>query len=245
MSISYPGRAIIDPNNPSALGICDRCGLQYNLRDLQYQWQWAGAQMVNTHLKVCSTCMDVPSEQLRTIILPPDPEPILDPRVEPFSLDEKNNYTLKPAGLGTKMFQATSSATVILTTDFVMVPTMTGISMMQAGFQQTFIFTALMSCTSSMTVSLDGFIILIGNLVGISAMEADLAAGYSIEPDFSVTSAMTSTVTKGLTLTVPPLLLGTEDGDVLATEDDDEITNEFGIISCASVMTAVLEHTTP
>lgn len=91
---SYSGRAIIDPSAPEALGICDRCGNMWNLRDLQYQFQWMGPQLQNLHIKVCPDCMDVPSEFLRTLILPPDPEPVLDGRTINFALDEQSAYLI-------------------------------------------------------------------------------------------------------------------------------------------------------
>jgi hypothetical protein len=82
------GRARVDPQRPQAWASCDRCGLNYNLVDLSYQFQWAGSDMVNLQLKVCSTCMDVPSDFLRSIIIPPDPEPVDQPRPEPYAFDE-------------------------------------------------------------------------------------------------------------------------------------------------------------
>jgi len=104
----YPGKAIIDPSAPETLGICDRCGSQWNLRDLQYQYQWMGPELQNTHLKVCPRCMDVPSEFLRTVILPPDPEPIYDGRPANFAIMERNEVTIKPI-VGTRMFQGVAS----------------------------------------------------------------------------------------------------------------------------------------
>ncbi len=85
----WPGRAEIDPFAPQALGICDRCGFQYNLRALRYQYQWAGDTMINLHLRVCDRCHDVPQEQLRIIRLPPDPLPVMDPRPEDFASAEE------------------------------------------------------------------------------------------------------------------------------------------------------------
>lgn len=40
---------------------------------------------MNLRIRVCSHCTDRPSNQLRTIILPPDPVPVLDPRPENFT----------------------------------------------------------------------------------------------------------------------------------------------------------------
>lgn len=94
-STSRTGRAVINPTAPSALGICDRCGFQYNLRDLRHQYDWCGTRMQNLQIKVCATCYDRPQEQKRTIILPPDPLPVSGPRTEPFFLDEINHLTLR------------------------------------------------------------------------------------------------------------------------------------------------------
>jgi hypothetical protein len=81
------GHAQVDPNNPRAFGICDRCGFQYNLHKLQWQYQWAGTMLVNRQFLVCDTCLDTPQPQLRAIILPPDPMPIFNARPEPYAID--------------------------------------------------------------------------------------------------------------------------------------------------------------
>lgn len=82
------GRAEVDSSNPRGWATCDRCGLNYNLFKLNYQFQWAGTDLINLRLRVCPTCMDTPSEFLRTVIIPPDPLPLIDPRPEPYVLDE-------------------------------------------------------------------------------------------------------------------------------------------------------------
>lgn len=82
------GRARVDSSKPQAWATCDRCSLLYNLVDLSYQYQWAGTDLINVGIKVCETCYDVPSEFLRTIILPPDPLPVDQPRPEPYAFDE-------------------------------------------------------------------------------------------------------------------------------------------------------------
>lgn len=82
------GRARVDPSSPRAWGTCDRCGFNHNLENLTYQFQYAGTGLINTRLRVCSRCLDVPSEFLRTIVLPPDPLPVHDPRPEPYTIDE-------------------------------------------------------------------------------------------------------------------------------------------------------------
>lgn len=91
---SYSGRAIIDPAAPEALGICQRCGNLWNLRELRYQFQWMGPELQNKNIRVCPDCMDVPSEFLRTIILPPDPEPVLNALPMNFPLAELSAYLI-------------------------------------------------------------------------------------------------------------------------------------------------------
>ena len=89
--MSYHGRASISRTRPRALAICDRCGFTYNYDSLQMQQEWRGSQMQNTGLLVCESCWDAPQEQLRTIILPPDPVPIADPRPENYELANNPN----------------------------------------------------------------------------------------------------------------------------------------------------------
>jgi hypothetical protein len=81
------GRAKVNPANPRAWAICDRCGFTYNLVDLTYQMDWQGPAIINTRLLVCSTCDDEPTEQQRAIALPPDPPPVLNPRPPRYSVD--------------------------------------------------------------------------------------------------------------------------------------------------------------
>lgn len=77
------GRAQISARAPRALGICDRCGFMYNLDELQWQWDWLqGPRLFNLRIQVCRTCLDVPQENGRTIVLPPDPTPVQNPRPE-------------------------------------------------------------------------------------------------------------------------------------------------------------------
>ena len=75
-------RASISRRYPRALGKCDRCGAIYQHDQLQFQYQWAGPKLQNLRILVCRSCLDLPNEQLRTIVLPPDPVPIQNPRPE-------------------------------------------------------------------------------------------------------------------------------------------------------------------
>jgi len=90
------GRAQVDRTKPQAWAICDRCGFLYNHRDLAFQYQWTGPRTANQNLLVCSRCMDVPQEQLRTFAIPADPEPIPHPRVERYRVD---NNPMSPIGI--------------------------------------------------------------------------------------------------------------------------------------------------
>lgn len=85
---SRSGRARTDARNPRAFAICDRCALWYNHYQLSWQYDWAGASLVNKRLLVCNKCNDTPQEQLRAIVVPADPVPIVNPRVEPYAWDE-------------------------------------------------------------------------------------------------------------------------------------------------------------
>lgn len=88
------GRARVSARQPAALGICERCGLQYNLKDLRWQYQWQGMQLQNLRILVCTrTCLDRPQIQLKTIILPPDPLPVFNPRPENYDVVEPSNMT--------------------------------------------------------------------------------------------------------------------------------------------------------
>jgi hypothetical protein len=85
------GRAMINSRNPQAFAICDRCGFGYNHVDLRWQVDYAGAALVNKRILVCNSCYDKPNEQLRAIILPADPPPIMNPRVPDFRVSEANS----------------------------------------------------------------------------------------------------------------------------------------------------------
>lgn len=76
------GRANISQIYPRALAVCDRCGSLYNHVDLRWQYQWRGTKLQNIKQLVCEGCLDIPQEQLRVIILPMDPVPIMNARPE-------------------------------------------------------------------------------------------------------------------------------------------------------------------
>jgi len=79
------GNAQISARAPRALGVCQRCGALYNLDVLQWQHDWQqGPRLKNLRIKVCPSCYDVPQENCRTIVLPPDPVPVAYPLPEDY-----------------------------------------------------------------------------------------------------------------------------------------------------------------
>lgn len=70
----------IDPENPVSVAICDGCRFEWTRDKLQWQYQWGGTHLYNTHFLVCPRCLDVPQEQLRNPDLTADPLPVRDPR---------------------------------------------------------------------------------------------------------------------------------------------------------------------
>jgi hypothetical protein len=81
--------AVVDPTDPEAFAQCDRCGFWRNRSDLVWQTGWAGQHIYNIQVLVCKErCFDTPNEQLRTIVLPPDPPPIINARPPNFTYEE-------------------------------------------------------------------------------------------------------------------------------------------------------------
>jgi len=76
---------VIDPNDPYAVGVCDGCGWWQNHKNLRKRMAYRGGSVpVWDGMLVCDTCYDVPNEapQFRRLVLPPDPVPVENPRVE-------------------------------------------------------------------------------------------------------------------------------------------------------------------
>ena len=95
----YPDKARINPNDPRRAAQCARCGDVHSLEDLVPQYQWAGLQLVNTNLYVCTSrpCLDMPAPFQRTIILPPDPPPTFLARQIGFPAEEQD-YLIAEGG---------------------------------------------------------------------------------------------------------------------------------------------------
>jgi hypothetical protein len=90
---SKAGRARTSASNPQAFAVCDRCGIWYNHSTLRWQFDWRGAKLQNIYILVCPHCYDDPQQQLRSIVVPSDPVPIKNPRVEAYYQNETNFRT--------------------------------------------------------------------------------------------------------------------------------------------------------
>lgn len=93
---SKAGRARTSAKNPRAHAICDRCGFRYNHEDLKWQYEYRGPTLQNIRILVCRTCLDIPQENVRTISLPADPVPIMQPRTQDFADAETDYRSLGP-----------------------------------------------------------------------------------------------------------------------------------------------------
>lgn len=122
MADPLPKYAAVDADDPEAFAQCDRCGFWYNASGLTWQYEWAGMQLYNTGVLLCyNRCYDTPNEQLRTVILPPDPPPIVNARVPNFDYEEQTvmiaqfaGPNLPPWGAGPQLTLCDQSGTVAL-----------------------------------------------------------------------------------------------------------------------------------
>ena len=95
---SLLGKAIANPDAPTAAGTCDRCGFVYQHSELTWNYDYRGRSLVNTRILVCQKCLDVPQNQLRPRVLPPDPVPVANARPFPYCYSEEDHrYTSNPA----------------------------------------------------------------------------------------------------------------------------------------------------
>ena len=86
----YHGKAKIDAYAPQGVGCCDRCQVKYNLNALKWEMEYRGNNLMKTGFLVCQSCLDVPYQGYRPIILPADPVPLQNPRTEPLLIEENS-----------------------------------------------------------------------------------------------------------------------------------------------------------
>jgi len=94
------GKARVNPTNPEGFGECSYCGDIVNLVDMRWNFEWAGMHLWNTRSLRCQRCVDTPNEQLRTIILPPDPPPLLNARPPNYAYEEQTPLVTQFSGAG-------------------------------------------------------------------------------------------------------------------------------------------------
>lgn len=78
----------VNSDAPRARGVCEFCGQQWQQSALVWQFEWIGPRLQNQRKLVCPPCNDVPQQQKRTIVLPPDPTPIQNARPENYVSDD-------------------------------------------------------------------------------------------------------------------------------------------------------------
>lgn len=115
---SLSGRARTSVKSPSAFAVCFRCGMWYNRKDLVFQSEWRGTTLRNIWVLVCTrTCLDVPQEQLRAIVLPADPTPVYFPSVEQFEQNETDYRSLAEVATDPRTGIPVPSTTLRVTED--------------------------------------------------------------------------------------------------------------------------------
>lgn len=83
MSYRPHGRYVnVDENSPYALGICDKSGFVFRRIDMVKQMEWRGNALIWTGFIVGKPFVDTPNAQLKPPILPPDPVPVQNPRLQ-------------------------------------------------------------------------------------------------------------------------------------------------------------------
>lgn len=174
---SQAGRARTSATNPQAHAICDRCGFRYNWVNLRWQHDWRGASMQNLRLLVCEDCYDVPQEQLRAIVVPADPTPIVNARVQDFVAAETNtrytsSSTLVPISGTGNGYSATLTLDVPIDFPAIAVGSTVVVSGMQPpGFNKTAIVTA---CTTGDPYTISYASTVLGPLTVIGSVQTNI-----------------------------------------------------------------------
>jgi hypothetical protein len=94
----HPKRTSVDPDSPRAWATDDQSGFITNHDELRWQYDWAGTQLVNKRLLVHPDFLDLPQRQLGSLVLPPDPVPIMNARPENYPIDEEQDVRVTMDG---------------------------------------------------------------------------------------------------------------------------------------------------
>jgi hypothetical protein len=71
---------VVDPNEPHAIGYCDKTGSPFLKKDLVKQMEWRGDSLEWTGFLVGKPFADKPNEQGRAPLVLQDPVPVKNPR---------------------------------------------------------------------------------------------------------------------------------------------------------------------
>lgn len=94
-----PKNAQVDVDNPNPWFTCDRCGFIWCAKDMAFQYQFEGTSTPqNTGYLVCPPCTDALQPQLAPPIIPPDPMPVFNARVENYAIDEDSYLATQDTG---------------------------------------------------------------------------------------------------------------------------------------------------
>ncbi len=84
-----PRRARVDPRQPAEWATSDRNGMIGQQVKLKWQYDWNGNTLKNKRILIHEDELDKPQRQLGNLVLPADPVPIHNPRVEQYLIDEE------------------------------------------------------------------------------------------------------------------------------------------------------------
>lgn len=87
MAWRFHSRAWASVTRPEAWGQCDRCNQTWLHKQLRFQRQWQGISLANLFILVCPNCYDKPQENIRTILVPQDPVPIMNARPDNYDME--------------------------------------------------------------------------------------------------------------------------------------------------------------
>jgi hypothetical protein len=145
--------------------------------NLAWQYDWRGASLQNLKFLVCETCYDAPQEQLRAIVVPADPTPIVNARVQDFVVAETNTRYTSGTSLVPTLGTGNGSAatlTLAVPADFPAIAvgsTVIVSGMEPAGFNKTAIVTA---CSPGSPYTISYASAVLGPLVVIGVVQINI-----------------------------------------------------------------------
>lgn len=105
----HPRRASVNPTAPRAWRTSDRNGMVGTHAKMVWQYDWAGLELINKRILIHPDELDKPQRQLGTLILPPDPVPIMNARPEQYAIDEQPVSTRATVDGKVRIVSGTSS----------------------------------------------------------------------------------------------------------------------------------------